>query len=72
MKHAVDMLERADAKILGIVLNRIDGKENAYGKRGHYGRYGRYSQYSKYGRYGYKKYRSEDNEENGKGERREN
>lgn len=51
--HAVGQLQRAGAKILGIVLNKVDGKQNRYGRTGYYGRYGHYG---KYGKYGYKKY----------------
>lgn len=50
LAHAIDLLERADARILGVVLNKVDSKNNRYGRYGKYGkRYG-------YGRYGYKKY----------------
>lgn len=50
LTHAIDLLERSGAKILGVVLNKVDSKNNRYGKYGKYGR--RYG----YGRYGYKKY----------------
>lgn len=50
LAHTIDLLERANAKILGIVLNKVDSKNNRYGKYGKYGkRYG-------YGKYGYKQY----------------
>ena len=49
LRHAINLLERSGAKILGIVLNKVDSKNNRYGKYGRgYGRYG----YRKYG-YGY-------------------
>lgn len=50
LTHAIDLLERSGARILGVVLNKVDSKNNRYGKYGRYGkRYG-------YGKYGYKKY----------------
>ena len=50
LTHTIHLLERSNARILGIVLNKVDSKNNRYGKYGKYGkRYG-------YGRYGYKKY----------------
>lgn len=50
LSHAIDLLERSNAKILGIVLNKVNSKNNRYGKYGKYGkRYG-------YGKYGYRKY----------------
>ena len=48
--HAVNQLQRSGARLLGIVLNKVNGKQNRYGREGYYGHYG------KYGRYGYKKY----------------
>lgn len=51
--HTIDVLERSNAKILGVVLNKVDSRNNRYGKYGLYGRYGK--QYG-YGRYGYGKY----------------
>lgn len=45
--HAIDALERAKVKILGIVLNKVDSKNN---------RYGEYRKPYGYGRYGYKQY----------------
>ena len=49
LRHAINLLERSGAKILGIVLNKVDSKNNRYSKYGRgYGRYG----YRKYG-YGY-------------------
>lgn len=50
LAHAIKLIERANAKILGIVLNKVNSRNNRYGKYGKYGkRYG-------YGKYGYKKY----------------
>ena len=48
--HAVSQLQRSGARLLGIVLNKVNGKQNRHGREGYYGHYG------KYGRYGYKKY----------------
>lgn len=45
--HAVEQLQYAQAKILGMVLNDMNMEKNGYG----YGKYRR--QYSRYGRYGY-------------------
>lgn len=45
--HAVEQLQYAQAKILGIVLNDMNMEKNGYS----YGKYRR--QYSRYGRYGY-------------------
>lgn len=50
LSHAIDALERANARILGIVLNKVNGKNNRYGK------YGRYARRYGYGKYGYKQY----------------
>lgn len=51
--HAVSQLQRSGARMLGIVLNRVNGKQNRYGREGYYGHYGKYG---KYGKYGYRKY----------------
>lgn len=47
-------LEKADCKILGVVLNKVPtGKGGYYGKYyGHYGHYGEYGNYGNYGNYG--------------------
>lgn len=45
--HAVEQLQYANAKILGMVLNGMDMERTGYG----YGKYRR--KYSRYGRYGY-------------------
>jgi len=45
-------IEKSGCRILGVVLNKVDLKEDKY-----YGRYGKYSRYGKYGKYGkYKRY----------------
>ena len=44
---SLKQLERANCKLMGVVLNRVTLEGNAY-----YYRYGRYSKYSKYGKYG--------------------
>ena len=56
LAHAIDQIERAKAKILGIVLNKVDSKNNRYGKYGKYGKYGQYGKRYGYGKYGFKKY----------------
>lgn len=44
-------LEKADCKILGVVLNKVPtGKGGYYGK--YYGHYGHYGEYGNYGNYG--------------------
>ncbi|MCI7242207.1 MAG: CpsD/CapB family tyrosine-protein kinase [Bacilli bacterium] len=43
-------LEKADCKILGVVLNKVPtGKGGYYGHYGHYGEYGNYGNYGNYG-----------------------
>ena len=47
-----NQLEKSGCRILGVVLNKVDLREDKY-----YGRYGKYSRYGKYGKYGkYAKY----------------
>lgn len=61
--HAIEQLEYAKAKLLGILFNGMSPDMGiGYGKYryrqyGRYGRYGRYGKYSRYGRYGYGGYR---------------
>lgn len=61
LTKAKQQLEHANAKILGVVLNRVPRGIKGYGKYYRYGRYGRYGKYGygkygKYGKYGYGKY----------------
>jgi capsular exopolysaccharide synthesis family protein len=50
----VKRVRRADAPLLGAILNRVvTGKAGYYGKYGKYGRYYRSYRYGTYGRYGY-------------------
>lgn len=44
-------LEMANTRILGVVLNKIDRKDDE--KYGRYGKYGKYGHYGRYGKYGY-------------------
>ena len=55
LTHTIDVLERSEAKILGVVLNKVNSRNNRYSK---YGRYGKYGKKYGYGHYGYKKYGS--------------
>ena len=50
LSDAVAILEKVEAKILGITLCSLDTK------RMKYGRYGRYGRYGKYGKYDFAKY----------------
>ncbi len=53
-----DQIEKAECKILGMVLNKVNVQN-----KGYYGKYGRYGQYGKYEKYG-------GSEENGEGDRK--
>lgn len=53
--HTLNVLERSNAKILGIVLNRVNSRNNRYSKYGSYGKKYGYGKYG-YGKYGYRKY----------------
>jgi len=54
-EQGVKRLRRANAPLLGCVLNQVvtGGRGYGYGK---YGKYGRYYRYYRYGRYGYGRY----------------
>lgn len=48
-------IEKSGCRILGVVLNKVDLREDKY--YGRYGKYGKYSRYGRYGKYGkYKRY----------------
>jgi len=50
VRHIKAQLEKANGKILGVVLNKVDYSEQKYYYGGHYGkRYGRYSKDAYYG-----------------------
>ena len=60
INEALAVLERAEAHVLGCVLNNVMGSADftpafGYGAYGRYGRYGKYGKYG-YGKYGYGKY----------------
>ena len=52
--RAMDMLGRANAKVLGFVFNGAEQTDSRYGgKKYRYGKYGKYGKYSNYDKYNY-------------------
>jgi len=51
VKETLEKLNRAEAKICGVILNGRRAKGIKYGKYARYGKYGRYGRYGKYTRY---------------------
>ena len=50
LQRSIAQIERAGCPLIGVVLNRVEGKGSGY-----YSKYGRYGRYGKYG-YGYGEY----------------
>src|SRR5205085_5707266 len=51
LRHGYELLRRAQARILGVVLNKYEteGRNDYYGYYGYYGNYGGYDNYGGYG-----------------------
>ena len=49
IRQSLHEIDQAGCKLLGTVLNRVEGAGGRYGKYGHYGKYGKYGHYGQYG-----------------------
>ena len=49
IRQSLHEIDQAGCKLLGTVLNCVEGAGGRYGKYGHYGKYGKYGHYGQYG-----------------------
>ena len=63
IRQSLHEIDQAGCKLLGTVLNCVEGAGGRYGKYGHYGKYGKYGHY---GQYGYGQQAEEENKKSRK------
>ena len=66
IRQSLHEIDQAGCKLLGTVLNCVEGAGGRYGKYGHYGKYGKYGKYGHYGQYGYGPQAEEENKKSKK------